>query len=241
MSRVLILGGTGDARRLATLLVGAHDVVSSLAGRVRSPLLPPGEVRIGGFGGVDGLVAYLPGFDAVIDATHPFAARMTANAVEACERAGVPLAVLRRPGWDEVPGDRWLRVPSPAAAAEALPPGRRVFLTTGVRDLDAFAACDQWFLIRCVDPPSVPLPPRSSVLLARGPFHYADELALLRGHAIDVVVTKDSGGSATYPKLAAARTLGLPVLVITRPPTPPSAYLVGTPEAAADWLERQAG
>ncbi|GAA0257159.1 cobalt-precorrin-6A reductase [Cryptosporangium japonicum] len=241
MSRVLILGGTGDARRLASSLVGAHDVVSSLAGRVRSPLLPPGEVRIGGFGGVAGLAAYLPGFDAVIDATHPFAARMTAHAVEACARVGVPLAVLRRRGWDEVPGDRWVRVGSLADAAEVLPPGQRVFLTTGVRGLDVFAGCDQWFLIRCVDPPSVPLPPRSSVLLARGPFAYADELALLREHAIDVVVTKDSGGSATYPKLEAARTLGLPVLMITRPPVPPSASVVTTPEAAAAWLERQAG
>ncbi|EXG79770.1 cobalt-precorrin-6A reductase [Cryptosporangium arvum] len=241
MSRVLILGGTGDARRLASLLIGGHDVVSSLAGRVRSPLLPPGEVRIGGFGGVDGLAAYLPGFDAVIDATHPFAARMTAHAVEACARVGVPLAVLRRPGWDEEPGDRWVRVPSVADAAEALSPGQRVFLTTGVRGLDAFAGGDQWFLIRCVDPPSVPLPPRSSVLLARGPFAYADELALLREHSIDVVVTKDSGGRATYPKLEAARTLGLPVVMITRPVLPPSASTVGTPEAAARWLESQAG
>ncbi|GAA3391209.1 cobalt-precorrin-6A reductase [Cryptosporangium minutisporangium] len=239
MTGVLILGGTGDARRLASLLAGSYRVVSSLAGRVREPLLPPGLVRVGGFGGVGGLVTYLreSEISAVVDATHPFAAQMTRHAVEACELSGVPLVVLQRPGWESVPGDRWVRVPTLADAAAALPSlGQRVFLTTGAQGLGAFAGCrSSWFLIRTVDPPSGEVPPHSEVLLARGPFTFEDELALLREHRIDVVVTKDSGGSATYPKLAAARAQGLPVVLVTRPPLPPVAT-VPTPEAAHRWL-----
>ncbi|MFG1920953.1 cobalt-precorrin-6A reductase [Cryptosporangium sp. NPDC048952] len=237
MPRVLILGGTGDARRLAGLLVNSYDVVSSLAGRVRSPLLPPGDVRIGGFGGVAGLAAYLDGFDAVVDATHPFASQMSSHAAAACSVAGVPLVVLQRPGWEAVPGDHWVRVPTVADVVPVLS-WRRVFLTTGARGLDAFAECDQWFLIRVVDPPSAVLPPHSSVLLARGPFTYEDEVALLRSHRIDVIVTKDSGGHATYPKLAAARSLGLPVVMVDRPPLPVGVATVGSPGAAEGWLRQ---
>ncbi|TQS45661.1 cobalt-precorrin-6A reductase [Cryptosporangium phraense] len=239
MPRVLILGGTGDARELAGLLVGRYSVVSSLAGRVREPSRPAGEVRVGGFGGVPGLVSYLrsAGIDAVVDATHPFAAEMTSHAVTACAAAGVPLVVLRRPGWVEGPGDRWLRVPSYADAAAALPSlGTRVLLTIGRQELAPFAGCAGWFLVRSVDPPSVPLPAHSEVLLSRGPFTREGELALLREHRIEVVVTKDSGGSATYPKLAAARELGLPVVMIDRPAPPPDVTTVLTPTDAAQWL-----
>ncbi|MFR9804543.1 cobalt-precorrin-6A reductase [Pseudonocardia sp. RS010] len=238
--RLLILGGTSDARALAELLTLTNDralsVVSSLAGRVRSPRLPPGEVRVGGFGGIAGLVAYLrdEGITRVVDATHPFAAGMTANAAAACARTGVPLTILRRPGWTAQPGDRWHRVASLAEAADILPRlGARVFLTTGRQDLAAFADLDLWFLVRSVDPPDPPVPRRMRSILARGPFTVDGETALLREHAVDVLVTKDSGGMDTAAKLTAARPLGVPVVMIDRPALPPGVPVVETPEQAA--------
>jgi precorrin-6A/cobalt-precorrin-6A reductase len=225
---VLILGGTADARALAGLLPGS---VSSLAGRVRNPVLPPGEVRIGGFGGVAGLVSYLrsAAITAVVDATHPFAAVMTAHAAEACAETGVPLVVLRRPGWTG-----GTRVPSLAAAAARLA-GRRVFLTTGRQDLAAFADVDAWFLVRSVDPPEPPVPQRMLSILDRGPFTVDGELALMREHTIDVLVTKDSGAAAVSAKLDAAAALDVEILMIDRPPLPPGVEVVETPAAAADW------
>ncbi|MCF7549731.1 cobalt-precorrin-6A reductase [Pseudonocardia sp. WMMC193] len=227
---VLILGGTSDARRVAELLPGS---ISSLAGRVRQPMLPAGEVRIGGFGGVAGLAAYLrsAGITAVVDATHPFAAQMTAHAAQACALTGVPLVVLRRPGWSGA----FTRVPSFAVAADVLPSlGSRVFLTTGRQDLAVFAGSDLWFLVRSVDPPAPPTPRRMVSVLDRGPFTVEGETALMRAHAIDVLVTKDSGGP-TGAKLQAAQSLGIPVLMIDRPPLPPGVEAVDTPAAAADW------
>lgn len=232
---VLVLGGTGEARRLAQALVrepGVH-VVSSLAGRVREPALPPGEVRIGGFGGPDALAAWLVerGAVAVVDATHPFAERMSAHAATAAAATGVPLVVLRRPGWTPGPGDAWTVVDSLAQAAERLPGlGERAFLTTGRGGLAAFAASELWFLVRSVDPPEPPAPRRMRVVLGRGPFTVDDERALLREHAIDVLVTKDSGGPAA--KLEAARAEGVPVLVVARPPLPPGVDVVETVEGA---------
>ncbi|MEU7477876.1 cobalt-precorrin-6A reductase [Lentzea sp. NPDC042327] len=227
---ILILGGTGEARALASRVTA----VSSLAGRVREPRLPAGQVRVGGFGGVDGLAQWLRDNDihAVVDATHPFAARITANAFEACQRVGVPLLVLRRPGFTPRPG--WTRVDSVADAAAALP-GERVFLTTGRQDLAEFAGCPQWFLARMVEPPEPPMPQRIEVLLARGPFTVEDELALMREHRIDVLVTKDSGGAMTSAKLDAAERLGLPVVVVRRPPLPP-VEAVATVDEAVSWL-----
>jgi precorrin-6A/cobalt-precorrin-6A reductase len=228
---VLILGGTSDARRVAELLPGS---VTSLAGRVRAPRLPPGEVRIGGFGGVAGLVGYLrsAGITAVVDATHPFAAVMTAHAVEACAQAGVPLAILRRPGWTG-----GVRVPSLAAAAQVLPSlGSRVFLTTGRQDLATFARLDLWFLVRSVDPPDPPVPQRMLSILDRGPFTVEGERALMREHAIDVLVTKDSGAAAVSAKLDAARALDVPILMIDRPPLPSGVPVVETPVAAARFV-----
>ncbi len=238
--RVLILGGTGEARRLASLLAGRaeFDAVSSLAGRVDDPLLPEGRTRIGGFGGPGGLADWLAAEDvgAVIDATHPFAAGMTASAVTAAGCAGVPLLVLRRPGWVAGPGDDWRRVPSMAEAAAALP-GERVFLTTGRGGVAAFAGDDRrWFLMRSVDPPEPPLPPRLRVVLARGPFTVDGELELMREHAIDVVVTKDSGGPMTSAKLTAARRLGLPVVMVDRPDVP-DVPTVATVDEAVAWLD----
>jgi precorrin-6A/cobalt-precorrin-6A reductase len=236
--RVLILGGTAEGRALAAALPWA-DVVSSLAGRTAQPTLPGGALRVGGFGGPDGLAAYLTAehVDAVVDATHPFATVMTASAVAACAAADVPLIVLRRPGWSARPGDRWHRVPSLTAAAAALPAlGERAFLTIGRQGVPAFAAVDEcWFLIRCVDPPSPPLPGRHQVLLARGPFAVAGELELLRGHRIGVLVTKDSGGAMTEAKLDAARELAVPVLMVDRPPAP-DVPTVGSVAAVAAWL-----
>ncbi|WP_329109849.1 cobalt-precorrin-6A reductase [Micromonospora sp. NBC_01699] len=244
---VLLLGGTGEARRLAALLARERPdlrVVTSLAGRVAQPALPEGEVRVGGFGGPAGLVEWLrrERVGAVLDVTHPFAARMSATAVTACAEVGVPLLVVRRPGWTAQPGDAWRRVPSLEAAAETVAElGERVFLTTGRQSLAAFAGLDrQWFLVRSVDPPEPPLPRRLTVVLDRGPFTLDAELDLLHRYAVDVLVTKDSGGSMTAAKLHAARRLGLPVVMVDRPPTPP-AEEVERVEDVLPWLLRRSG
>ena len=230
--RLLILGGTGEARLLAErLAAGAPglpplDVVTALAGRTRTAAALPGRIRVGGFGGAGGLAAYLAAeaIDIVIDATHPFAVQMSANAAAACSAAGVARLVLTRPAWNARAGDRWIEVDDAATAAAALPHhGSRAFLSTGRRDLDAFAGCrGVWFLVRLVDRPDAPLPLGDyRVVAARGPFDAADERALLEEHAIDVLVCKASGGVATAAKLTAARALGLPVVMIRRPPSPP--------------------
>ncbi|ROP46822.1 cobalt-precorrin-6A reductase [Streptomyces sp. PanSC9] len=224
---VLILGGTTEARRLAAELAARPGVrvTTSLAGRVARPGALAGEVRTGGFGGAEGLADWLRAHrvDALVDATHPFAGTITANAARAAAATGVPAVVLRRPGWRAGPGDDWTSVPSLDAAARALPRfGRRVFLSTGRLGLAAFAPLtDRHFVVRSVDPPGPPLPPDAEVILARGPFTVADETELLRAHRIDVLVTKDSGGEATSAKLKAARDLRLPVLVVRRPALPP--------------------
>ncbi|MFI6347536.1 cobalt-precorrin-6A reductase [Streptomyces sp. NPDC050560] len=243
---ILLLGGTTEARRLAELLHPAHGyrVTSSLAGRVARPRTPPGEVRVGGFGGAAGLAHWLRAHTvtALVDATHPFAGTMSAHAARAAALAHVPLLALRRPGWLPVPGDDWRPVPGLAEAAALLPSlGRRVLLTTGRTGLGAFAALDDhWFLVRSVDPPEpgTPRPARLRTLLDRGPFTLEGERALLRGHRVDVLVTKDSGGTATAPKLTAAREAGLPVVMVTRPPAPAGVTAVATPEEAAAWLRR---
>jgi precorrin-6A/cobalt-precorrin-6A reductase len=242
MRTVLLLGGTGEARELAGALAGEPgiSVVSSLAGRVADPALPAGRVRIGGFGGAAGLADWLAEHrvDAVVDATHPFAATMTRHAADAAAAGGVPLVHLRRPGWTAGPADRWIRVPDLAAAAGALAAlGERVLLTIGRQGVAAFAdVADRWFLIRAIDPPDGPRPPRHELLLARGPFGLAAERALLADRRIDVLVTKDSGGDATAAKLTAARERGLPVVVVDRPAPPSSAPVLDSVQAVLDWL-----
>ncbi|MGN9815333.1 cobalt-precorrin-6A reductase [Streptomyces sp. SD11] len=242
---VLILGGTTEARQLAGLLHGTPglDLTSSLAGRVASPRLPPGEVRVGGFGGAEGMAAWLRehAVDVLIDATHPFAGTISFNAAAAAATAHVPLLALRRPGWVPVEGDDWHEAGSLAEAAQLLPAlGQRVFLTTGRMGLSAFAHLDAlWFLVRSVDAPEPPYPARMEVLLDRGPFTLDGERQLLRHHGIDVLVTKDSGGAATAPKLTAAREAGIPVLVIRRPPTPEGIPVATDPESAADWVTKR--
>ena len=234
---VLVLGGTTDARWLAAALTALPGVrvTPSLAGRVARPGAVPGDVRVGGFGGAAGLAAWLRdnAVDALVDATHPFAEAITANAASAAATTGVPAVVLRRPGWQPGPGDDWHTVPTLDAAAQALPRlGRRVFLTTGRLGLASFAhLTDLHFVVRSVDPPAPPLPPDTEVVLARGPFTLDDERALLRAHRIDVLVTKDSGGAATAAKLTAARERAVPVVVVRRPPLPPG--LTALPDAAA--------
>ncbi|MFC5212720.1 cobalt-precorrin-6A reductase [Streptomyces coerulescens] len=223
---ILILGGTTEARALAAVLAARPGVrvTTSLAGRVSRPGAIEGEVRIGGFGGAEGLADWLRAehVDFLVDATHPFAESITANAVRAAGSAAVPTVVLRRPGWHPGPGDRWHDAASLDEAAALLPSlGHRVFLTTGRLGLAAFAHLrDLHFVVRSVEPPAPPLPPHTEVLLARGPFTPADESALLREHRIDVLVTKDSGGDATSAKLTAARSLALPVVVVRRPALP---------------------
>lgn len=229
--RILLLGGTAEARALASRLDG-HDVVSSLAGRVSSPVLPDGEVRVGGFGGVAGLTAYLRDFDAVVDATHPFAARITANAAAAAREAGVRHLVLRRPGF--ALREEYAVVPDVHAAADAIDPGSRVFLTIGRQEVAAFSHVDAWFLVRAIDPPSK-LPAHHVLLLDRGPFTPDDEREIMQRHKVDTLVTKDSGGSATAPKLAVADLLGIRVVVVARPPAPEGATVVETVEDVVAW------
>jgi precorrin-6A/cobalt-precorrin-6A reductase len=244
--RILILGGTGEARKLAAGLTAAGTgVVSSLAGRVRQPRLPAGEVRIGGFGGAAGLAGYLraEAITGIVDATHPFASAISANAAEAAAQAGLPLLVLRRPPWPADPS--WQTVPDIAAAAAAVRgwPGESVFLTTGRRDLGVFAADGRHrFLVRAVDPPDPdgPVPPRMTLLLDRGPYTPEGESALMREHAVGLLVTKNSGGPMTAAKLGAARELGVRVVVVERPPLPPGSTTVTTVDEALAWV-RSAG
>ncbi|MFI9584294.1 cobalt-precorrin-6A reductase [Streptomyces sp. NPDC052236] len=248
---ILVLGGTAEARHLAAELAelaarpGGGQVTTSLAGRVAHPRLPPGAVRIGGFGGAEGLAAWLREHrvDALVDATHPFAATISAHAQRAAAATGIPLCALRRPGWSAGPGDRWQSAASLADAAVRLPAlGRRVFLTTGRLGLAAFADpdLDQLdFLVRSVEPPEPPLPRHTRVLLDRGPFTVESERELLRTHRIDVLVTKDSGGPATAAKLTAARELAVPVVVVRRPPPPPGVLVAPDVAGVLELLSRE--
>ena len=222
--RLLILGGTTEATALCAALAGRTGIapVLSLAGRTAHPVLPDIPFRIGGFGGVEGLAAYLENeaIEAVVDATHPFAARISAHAVAASARCHVPLAVFTRPVWRPAPGHRWLAVPDLDAAAEVLgTASRRVLLTIGRLGLAAFLRAPQHhYVIRTIDPPdAADLPPDHRLVLARGAFALADEQALLRRERIDVLVTKNSGGHGAAAKLDAARDLGVVVIAVDRP------------------------
>jgi precorrin-6A/cobalt-precorrin-6A reductase len=221
--RVLILGGTSEASALATQLAARADltVISSFAGRVRQPLLPAGIVRVGGFGGVDGLISYLvdENIEVVIDATHPFASKISGNAELACNTLSLPLIALERPPWEPNEHDCWCTVPDAQAAASMVNhQPNRVFLSIGRQEVGAFSNCeDAWFLVRAIDAPSETLPANSKLILKRGPFHLNDELQMLRSESITLIVSKNSGGTATYSKIEAARALRIPVVMIDRP------------------------
>jgi precorrin-6A/cobalt-precorrin-6A reductase len=243
MARILILGGTTEARTLAARLANRAglDVILSLAGRTMSPANQPVPVRSGGFGGAEGLADYLvgDGFAAMIDATHPYAAEISANAVAAAARAGVPFLALRRPPWLAQAGDRWTEVSGVREAVHVLgESSRRVFVALGRNDLLPFAEAPQHhYLFRSVDPIDPPVPvPHARYVTARGPFAEADDRALMSAHRIEVVVAKNSGGAATYGKIAAARALGIDVVMLRRPPVP-TAPSVATVDEALNWLD----
>ena len=238
---VLILGGTRDARDLARLLdARGYRVITSLAGVTTDPVLPPGEVRRGGFGGADGLADYLAreAIGVVADATHPFAARISGHAHAACERLGVPLLRLERPAWQPEPDDRWTDVADAAAAAHALPEGARVLLTIGRRQLEPFFDRPELSgIIRCIEPPDATLPPGWRLLRERPPYSFAAETGLIRSNAISHLVSKNSGGEAVAAKLMAARALAIPVIMIARPKKPETAT-AATADALAMAVER---
>lgn len=245
---ILILGGTTEAYALADILASKPGlrVVTSLAGRTANPRLPAGETRIGGFGGVTGLVDYLreEGIAAVVDATHPFASAMGWNAAEACRSTGLPLLRLERPAWAPQPGDRWTQVADWDAAVADMRDGgsKRVFLAVGRQELPPFAGLDDiWFLIRVVTPPD-PMPTfrAHELLLSRGPFDLEGERALLDTHRIDTIVCKNSGGDATSDKLIAARERGIRVIMRERPKRP-NVQLAASVEDAVGWVDRSLG
>jgi precorrin-6A/cobalt-precorrin-6A reductase len=241
--RLLILGGTTEASALARRISGRTDLepVLSFAGRTRGPVLPPIPYRVGGFGGIPGLQAFLAEakIDAVIEATHPFATQMSHHAVVACQELGVPLARFTRPPWRAGEGDRWLSVPDMPAAVSALGHSpRRVFLTIGGLQLAVFAAGPQHhYVVRTIEPPdAIASLPSHRLILARGPFSVADEFALMRDERIQVLVTKNSGGAATEAKLAAARALQVEVIMIARPPAE-AVLTLETVDAILGWIE----
>ncbi len=238
LRKILILGGSAEARELAGRLAPRFEVTTSLAGRVNNPAVPAGALRIGGFGGEVGLRKWLVdnSIDAVLDATHPFAATITENAVAACDRLGIPHLVLRRPPWPA--GDATV-VSSAAEAKDAVTAQgfSRVFLTSGRSSIGAFLFSDAWFLIRVVEPMSADeLPERHHLLLSRGPYTVAAETELMRQYEIEVLVTKNSGGSMTSAKLEAAAALNIPVVMIDRPALPENVSTVATVDEAQQWV-----
>ncbi|MBV8965899.1 MAG: cobalt-precorrin-6A reductase [Mycobacteriaceae bacterium] len=236
--RVLLLGGTAEARALAERLHPDVEVISSLAGRVPNPTLPHGQVRVGGFGGAEPMRQWLVDnrVHAVVDATHPFAAVMTARTAQVCAELGLPHLVLARPPWD-VTGA--ITVGSAAHAAQVIEQERfsRVFLTSGRSTVSAFTGSTAWFLIRVVvEPRPDALPARHTLVLSRGPHPYDDELALMRDHRVHVLVTKNSGGEHTRAKLDAAAALYIPIVMIDRPPLPPGVVSVSSVDEVLSWL-----
>jgi precorrin-6A/cobalt-precorrin-6A reductase len=241
--RLLILGGSAEASALAAALAGRADIAAilSLAGRTLHPAPSPIPQRIGGFGGPAGLRAFLEAarIDALVDATHPFAARMSRHAAQACPATGVRLLVFTRPPWERRSGDRWIDVETMEAAARALGPApRRVFLTQGRSQLAAFAGAPQHrYLVRAIERPAeIDALPFHRLILARGPFRLADEEALMRAENIEILVSKNSGGEATYAKIEAARNLGVPVVMAQRPAKPPVAQATRLEQVLA-WIE----
>lgn len=243
MKKILILGGTGDAVKLAAKLatVLEIEIISSLAGRTRKPAALVGQVRIGGFGGATGLANYLQenSIDILIDATHPCAGQITCNGAIASQLANIPHLMLVRPQWEKVRGDNWIEVESVEAAAQAIPESvKRVFITSGRQQLEPFLQRSHiWYLMRSIDPPDIELP-NSKVLLDRGPFNLEQERQLLQDYQIEAIISKNSGGSATYAKIIAARELDIPVVMVQRPARPEGEKVNDIEEVIA-WLIAQ--
>jgi precorrin-6A/cobalt-precorrin-6A reductase len=243
--RVLILGGTTEASELVHRLANDNrfETTLSLAGRTSHPRTQPVQTRTGGFGGISGLVAWLKreAVEAVIDATHPYADQISSHAVSACGQLALPLATIMRPAWQPQPDDRWLDVASAEAAADALgATPQNVFLSIGRLELGAFAnSPHHHYVARTIEPPhDITLPPDLRLIFDRGPFDAQAETALLTQERIDVIVSKNSGGGATYSKIEAARRLGIPVVMIKRPHKL-HGYAVNDAAGAVDWLEQQ--
>jgi precorrin-6A/cobalt-precorrin-6A reductase len=242
--RLLLLGGTSDAVELAGRAAALPnvEVITSLAGRTRQPIVTQQNTRIGGFGGVAGLIGYLKDqqIDCLIDATHPFAAQISFHAAAAAIAVNIPHLIFLRPAWSQTNGDRWIEVDSNATAAKLLPEmAQRIFLTIGRQELAAFADLkEQYFLMRMIDPPllDAPVPP-GKILLDRGPFTLKNERSLLQEYDIGAIVSKNSGGDATYAKIIAARELKIPVVMVQRPPMP-VAEQVSDIESALSWLRK---
>ncbi|MBC5797796.1 cobalt-precorrin-6A reductase [Sphaerospermopsis sp. LEGE 00249] len=247
MLRVLILGGTGDAAELTARInnITGIEAIASLAGRTREPVAPVGNVRVGGFGGVTGLVEYLQHqkIDVLIDATHPFANHISWNAAAAATQVGIPRLLVNRPPWEKQPGDIWIEVENNTEAAAALEnQAQRVFLTIGRQEISAFSHLQEmWFLMRMIDPPNadVVIPP-GLMLFDRGPFTLEDEREILTKYNIDTIVSKNSGGNATYPKIIAAREMGIKVVMVKRPAVPPGEQVADV-ESAVKWLLEKVG
>ena len=233
--KILILGGTAEARELANRLVGLeHEVITSLAGRTQDPILPQGGLRMGRFGGIPGLAAYLraAGIDRLVDATHPYAGQMSINAVAAAQAINLPLVRYMRPAWLAEPGDNWILVETPAEAAASLPPNADVLLTTGHMGLEHFLERDDCqFVVRLIETPTLDIPNHAKLLQTRPPYALADEVALMKREGITHLVTKNSGGAQTAAKLSAARQLGVKVIMIARPVYGPALEVASVDDA----------
>ncbi len=244
MKRVLILGGTGEARKLAAFLLTQPEltVISSLAGRTQDPLLPPGPVHTGGFGGIPGLVSFLETAEihAVLDATHPFAQKISHHSFIATQKLGIPHIYVVRRAWSKTKADRWYEVPDHQTAAGLIPQlGQHIFLTIGRQELCHYAQVPGWFLMRMIEPPDPnQARPKGEILLQRGPFGLEEEITLMQTHRIDLLVSKNSGGPATFSKILAARRLNCPVIMIQRPSLPNSVQ-VNTISQAWAWLRQE--
>lgn len=241
--KILIFGGTGEARELANRLVELdHDVTSSLAGRTQAPLLPKGEIRSGGFGGVPQLSAYFAenDFERIIDATHPYAASMSQQLVSAADTAGVPLLRLNRPVWERPDGAVWIEVDNANAAIRDLPENATLFLSLGHKEIRNI---DNWpeikCLVRLIEKPTDPLPENAELLLARPPYTFENEIVLMREHGITHLLTKNSGGAQTRAKIDAAATLGITTYIVRRPELA-LAREVSNVDAAIDWVQEEA-
>ncbi len=243
MAKFLILGGTAEGLRVTKVVseLSGIDTIYSLSGATKSPKLPNCRTRVGGFGGVEGLLQYLgkEKFDGLVDVTHPYASQMANHAALACEESNIPRIKFVRPAWIKVSGDDWRGAQNLEEAAESIPEiAQRIFLATGHKDLPVFKSLsERWFLVRLVDAPKAEISlDKYQLILGRGPFNLETEIKLFKTHKIDAVVSKNSGGS-TYAKIEAARNLGLPVIMIDRP-KPPKGLVVGSLGGIKNWVKK---